>query len=178
MSWLGGASTQNLAGGQGGATDRFLEVMSTAGSSAGSKVATHNAEERWAGNYITAGVSGVRVSMQNRGTSTLRVRMVLFGLGNRWTSTNFVTLNPGAGWQTVTFGTGQADLTRVLGFETYANCIGNVNQIMFRHDASTPSSGGESLVGTLGLDNITAVPGPGTGVLMGIGCVWGLRRRR
>lgn len=178
MNWIGGAINENLPGGAGGASDLFLQVRSISGTSSGSRVATHNAEDRWIGNYITAGVSGVRVDMQNRGTTTLRMRMVLFGLGNRWTSTNFVTLNPGSGWQTLTFGTGQADLTRVLGSATYFDTISNVNQIMFRHDASTPSAGGEAILGTVGLDNITAVPGPGAGVVMGIGCVWGLRRRR
>lgn len=49
----------------------------------------------------------------------------------------------------------------MLGSGTYTETIGSVNQIMFRHDDGTASSGGSFINGLVGIDNITAVPCPG-----------------
>jgi uncharacterized protein (TIGR03382 family) len=66
----------------------------------------------------------------------------------------------------------------VLGSATYQDCISAVTQIMFRHDGSTPSSGGEVINGTLGIDNVTAIPTPAAACVLGLGGVWVVRRRR
>ncbi len=177
--WYGGTITANVGNGVAGAADRFLTVQTngnTAGS--GSHLAVHNSETRWNGNYITEGVTGFTVDLRNMGTSTLTMRLVLFGLGTRYTSTTGISLAPGSGWQHITFPVSQSSLTRVLGTGVYGDVIGSVNQIMFRHDDGTPSSGGTTVNGMVGIDNITAIPAPGTGVLLTAGVCMGTRRRR
>lgn len=180
MGWVGGTTITNNAGGPGGAADRYLRVdtVNTAGS--GSKVATHNGEPRWLGNYLGAGVNALRCEMRNEGSTALEMRVVLFGLGTRYTSVTSVNLPVGGAWQTVTFPIGQSSLTQVLGNVAYNDMIINVTGIMFRHDPGTPSSGGASADGTVGLDNIRAIPAPGAGCagLVLLGALGSRRRRR
>lgn len=178
MNWIGGTDRTNVAGGPGGAADRFLRVQTTATSSAGSHLATHNRGPEWSGDYLGAGVTGVQADLRNLGSTQLTMRLVFFSLGTRWTSTTPVVLPAGGGWTRVTFPIGPSDLTRALGTNTYAQMISSVDGIMFRHDL-TPSSQGDPINGTLGIDNLLAIPGPGTagavGLLAGLGA---LRRRR
>ncbi len=177
--WYGGTITANVANGLGGAADRYLTVQTngnTAGS--GSHLAIHNSETRWNGDYTADGVTGISVDMRNLGSTTLNMRLVVFGLGTRFTSTTGVSLAAGSGWQRITFPISQASLTRVLGSGTYTETIGSVNQIMFRHDDGSPSSGGSFINGVVGIDNITAIPAPGAAALLLGGAVIGTRRRR
>jgi len=184
QQWFGGTTITNVGGGQGGAGDFYLTVDSNGNASgSGSKVAVHNADPRWQGNYTAAGVTAISVDMINISTnqptpSTLRMRLVLFSPTDRWTSTNFVQLSPGSGWQHIVFPIDQASLTRVLGSGTYAATLTNVFQIMFRHDSGTPSSGGEAIDGTIGIDNVTAIPAPGPVVVLGVLGAAGMARRR
>jgi len=180
MEWFGGDTTTNLTGGAAGASDRFLNIQTVGGASSGSHLATHNAELRWAGDYIGAGVTGVSVDLINRGNASLTMRLVLFGQGNRWTSidANAVTLAVGGGWQHVTFPISQTALTRVLGTGNYTDSITQVTQIMFRHDPGTPSSGGTTVNGMLGIDNVTALPAPGAAGVLVLGGLAASRRRR
>ena len=178
--WYGGTITANVGGGIAGAADRYLTVRTngnTAGS--GSHLAIHNSETRWNGDYTADGVTAISVDLRNLGTTTLNMRMVLFGLGTRFTSTTGVSLAANSGWQHITFPISQATLTRVLGSGTYADTIGSVNQIMFRHDDGTPSSGGTFVNGMVGIDNITAIPAPGAAMVLmcGVGVCAGRRRR-
>ncbi len=177
--WYGGTITANVGNGVGGAADRFLTVQTngnTAGS--GSHLAIHNSETRWNGNYIAEGVTGFTVDLRNMGTTTLNMRLVIFGLGTRFTSTTGISIAPGSGWQHLTFPVSQTSLTRVLGTGAYADVVGSVNQIMFRHDDGTPSSGGTTVNGMVGIDNITAIPAPGAAGVLAAGMVIGARRRR
>ena len=177
--WFGGTTITNLPGGPLGPADLFLNVRSNGnGGGNGSKVSSHNSELRWTGDYLAAGVSAIQADMRNLGATTLNMRMVLFGSGSRWTSTMGVSLAPNSGWQHLTFPVSQASLTRVLGNTTYDGTLMNVNQIMFRHDGGNPSSGGEAINGTLGMDNITAVPAPGLASLAGVCGLALLGRRR
>lgn len=178
--WYGGTLITNLSGGPLGASDLFLNVHSSAtGGGNGSKVSSHNSELRWTGDYVAAAVSAIEVDMRNLGATTLNMRLVMFGSGSRWTSTTGFTLAPNSGWQHLTFPISQAALTRVLGGNTYNDSLTTINQIMFRHDGGTPSSGGEAISGTLGMDNITAVPAPGCVPLLGVlGLALARRRAR
>jgi hypothetical protein len=176
--WYGGTTITNVANGLLGPSDRYITVQSNGSGGTGGKVATHNSEARWNGDYIAAGVTGISVDMRNLGTTTLNMRLVLFGLGSRFTSTTGISLAPGSGWQHLTFPVSVAGLTRVLGSGTYNDSIGSVSQIMFRHDGGTPSSGGEAINGIVGIDNVMAVPSPGAaGLLLGAAVI-GSRRRR
>lgn len=157
MNWSGGfQNLSNQDGGPLGMGDRYLEVFSTGGAGPGSKLACKN-ELQWVGNYEAAGVTVVELDIRNLGQTNLEMRAVLFGpFGTRWTSINAVPLAANGPWRRIAFSLKQDALTRVIGGETYQETITACSRIMLRHDPGTPSSGGESVVATVGFDNITA----------------------
>src|SRR5688572_10674144 len=102
-------------------------------------------QAQWIGNWVTAGVTVVEAHVKNEGPGTVHLRAVWHGQQlSRWTSTVAVVLPPDNTWYKVAFPCREADLTRVLGTETYAQVFGNLERFMIRHDASTPSSGGSA----------------------------------
>ena len=165
-------NTANVAGGPSGST-RFLEVSPAPRMAAFSTA--------FAGT-IDPSVTDIFIDMMRpSGQSDLEMRMVLFGPGadDRWTSTDAVVVPGDGAWATYSFSVREADLTRVLGSSTYADLTSNFAILMFRWDQGTPSAGGSvGVSGTIGYDNITAVPQAGTGALvaMGLGLVGLLRR--
>src|SRR5688572_6977853 len=87
-----GATPQNVGGGQGGASDRYLRVVSTGGFGQGSHMATFNTAQ-WSGDYTAAGVTSVAADFKNEGSTTLVMRAVMFGpSGSRWTTNSTITL--------------------------------------------------------------------------------------
>ena len=169
MDWAGGAHPTNIdTGGPGGVGDKFLQLTSTGGILAGSKMAATNDAARWTGDYKAAGVSALQVWMKNFGDTDLHMRAVLFqGDGNRFTSVNDQFLKAHQDWTLCTFSLGENDLVKVLGNLTYDQMITNVGEIMFRHSVN-PSAGGDSVVAEMGWDDIKAVPEPCTLTLMGV----------
>ncbi len=152
------ANTSNVAGGPAGST-RALEIRS------GNKLAAFDAGSDITG-PIDPAVSAIKVDMfRPFGSSPLEIRLVLFGPGpsNRWTSTQSQIL-PGNGlWDTYIFSTLENDLTRVAGGGSYADLVGNLNRIMFRHDVGGPSAGGTPVglgADPFFIDNVAAVPIP------------------
>lgn len=180
QNWLGGTSITNKPGGRGGAADRYVQVESNGNSSgAGSRLAFHNSDARWTGDFASAGVTGVQFDAANFGTGSVELRVVLFSSGSRWTSLQTIALPAGAGWQSITIPINQSALTRVLGNNPWPDSITNVSQFMIRHDPGTPSSGGSAVNATIGFDNIRTVPAPGVvSMLVGVGLLAARRRRR
>lgn len=175
--WLGSGSPSVIT--ESGRT--FLRAVSFGGGGPGSHMAIHNTST-WRGDYQTAGISAVQIDIANFGDTAMFMRAVLHGAdGTRFTSTAGQNVPADGVWRTYTFSLAEADLTRVLLSASYASVISNVDRLMFRHDASTPSSGGSSIATFAGYDNIRAIPAPGAAVLAGIGGLWltaGNRRRR
>jgi autotransporter-associated beta strand protein len=161
-SWGGGDTLTTPGGGPLGVSDLYLNLESVGGGGMGSKLATTNAFQ-WSGNYRAAGVTQIGMDILNPNTSPvatpLNIRIVLFGqFGSRWTSTIGNTIAADNQWHHTMFSLAQADLTLVAGTETYTQTITNVLQLQIRYDAgSTPSSGGTTFAGMMGLDNITAI---------------------
>jgi hypothetical protein len=185
QNWAGNSALTNIAtGGPDGAGDRYLR-LNTATSSL---LSTFN-ESQWAGNYVTAGIDQIDVDLNNdAGSDPVSMRIMLLTPGcegvtltcTAWTSTNATALAPGSGWVHSSFSIAEADLTRVLGGDSYAVSLQNVERLLIRHDAGTPSPpGSESfVVATLGVDNVLPEPSGPIGLVAGAALLGAAQRRR
>ncbi len=156
LNWSGGGGEANIAtGGPAGAGDKYLQYTSN------SNLATYNLNQ-WAGDYAAPAITDVSADLMDLPTqSPLSMRIVLFGpTGSRWTSTTATSIPADGQWHHVVFSIRQADLINVLNSgDTYAQTVGGVSRLMFRHD-TVGSSGGSPFTGSAGLDNVTAVAAP------------------
>ena len=154
--WDGGSTPTNIpTGGPAGVGDNYLQI------SGGNNFATFNAS---LSGVLDPSITSIDVDLlRPAGESDLEMRLVLFGPStfDRWTSTNFQVV-PGDGtWSTYSFSVLESDLTRVAGGSSYTDLTTNLDRIMFRYDPGPPDFGGTpSPPGSLGLDNITALPLP------------------
>ena len=64
----------------------------------------------------------------------------------------------GSGWVTASFSVKEADLTLVLGSDSYTTSLSNVERVLIRHDDGTPSPPDTEppVSATLGIDNVAA----------------------
>lgn len=114
-------------------------------------------QQQWVGNWIAAGVTVVEAHVKNEGPDPVELRAVWHGQqASRWTSTDGITVPADNKWYKIAFPCRESDMTRVLGTETYADVMGNLERFMIRHDAGTPSSGGSPVDAAVGIDNIEA----------------------
>ena len=190
QNWSGGSNPIQQpdggpGGGLGGAGDGYLEISAGGLTSLGA----FNTMQ-WAGDYGAQGMTSVDFDLNNFGPDPLSLRVTLFTPGcnlgpftcTAWTSTVATALASGSGWVTASFSLDEADLTRVFGTETYADSIQNVERLLIRHDDGTPDPPGTPtpVDATLGIDNVTALPEPGTlaGLAAGALALVALRRRR
>jgi len=89
-----------------------------------------------------------------------------------------VSLPTGGAWQSATFDLLPAQFTLVGGSASLSNVLDSVTTMRILH-AAAPAWNGDSVVGTLGVDNIQAIPEPAS-LLILAGCapvLWLLRRR-
>jgi hypothetical protein len=166
QGWGGGSLTTNIGtGGPTGAGDRYLQISAASGRLGANVLAP------WNGDYTAAGVSALSFDLNNFGPDPVALRITLFGAGGAFTTTSAVVLAPGSGWVTVVFGLGAADLTLTQGIGTLADTLANANTLLIRHDSDPISPPGQSnpVTATLGIDNVTAVPEPGTAGLLATG---------
>jgi hypothetical protein len=188
QGWTGGVLLTNQPnGGPGGAGDRYLQLNTNGLANLG----TYN-KVQWAGDYASAGVTRVDFDLANFGPDTVSLRIMIVTPGcqgtgtgcTAWTSTNATVLPAGSGWVKVEFGLNEVELTRVVGSDSLASVLANVERLHLRDDDGAPSPPGTaSLVNAvIGVDNITALPEPsrGAGVAAGILALMcaELRRRR
>ncbi len=176
QNWSGNSAPTNFAtGGPAGASDNFLRI------GGGNRFAIFNSTSTHSG-AIDPGVTAIQVDLMRPASdpTDLEMRLVLFGpqTFDRWTSANAETILADGVWRTYTFSLLEADLIRVLGADTYANLSADVDRIMFRHDPSPASATGISAPGTLGIDNVRAIPEPGATVLLLSGLLVFLQDRR
>jgi hypothetical protein len=177
--WGGGAEPTIVAtGGPGGDGDAYLQIRA-----AGGNLGTDNAAQ-WTGDYLSAGVTSLRFEVQNEGANPVALRITVFGpnLLTAFTSVDEFVLAPGSGWVTAEFALTEGALLRTRGTadDTLAETLADVDRLLLRHDPDplSPPQQQNPVTATLGIDNITAVPEPGTALLVATGLAARAKRRR
>jgi hypothetical protein len=180
QEWSGGAEYNNISdGGPDGDGDNYLELLRPTPTAPfpfhiGMKNTT-----TWAGDYLTAGITAIEMDVNTfsvpTGPNDLSLRIVLFGPGGAFSSREPVTIVTGGDWQHIKFGLTRSDLVRLFGsggiytdpwpvIDNLTETLRNVETLLIRHDSAlNPTPIGnhpEHILATIGIDNITAVPGP------------------
>jgi len=106
--------------------------------------------------------------------------MLVFTDSGEWTTTVAKIVPADGVWRSFTFELSEAAMTQVGGAGPFANALSNMPRLLLRHETGPPSGigGGTPIVGTLGLDNITAIPEPSSIAIMSLASLALLRRRR
>ena len=158
-------------GGPAGAGDAFLEITASTQNGAGSRVVAINGAQ-WAGNYLAAGVHGIAMDVANLGQTALTVRLLFEDpkggppVDEGVTTLGFALAATGA-WQHIFFPISPAALTMIDG---NANTLLGQTTLLRIINSPTPDDA-IAQVGVLGVDNIQAVPLPGTLPLLGAALV-------
>jgi hypothetical protein len=116
---------------------------------------------QWSGDYLSAGVTGLSAMARNEGDIELHMRLLLEGPGGAFLSPDATILPVGGDWQSVFF-----PLSEVIptgGATNLSSTLSSVNQIRILHNPNA-SFPGPMVNAAMGIDNITAVPEPATGI--------------
>ena len=175
-------------GGVTGTYDSYIRVEGAGGVAdpgerePGSKPNVFNASQ-WAGDYLTAGVTGIELYVRylGQGPEIMHLRIGLQGPDDFVWSLDTQAIEPGTPhpWQHTVFRIDPAH----LGGGDPAAVLGNVEKLWLYHaPVGATTSDSPKLDVRIGYDNIHAVPEPGTLALLGSAClgllVWAWRRWR
>ena len=172
------APPQNVSdGGPSGAVDNFLLLTSVGGTVPGGRMTVINGTQ-WAGNYTTEGVTGINMSLKNFGDTDLHVRLLFERVGDTGPTdvamSDAFFLAAGSDWTNAQFSVSAADLTTLLGSAENA-LDATVIRIFSNEDPLFPP---DPIAAQLGVDDINAVPEPGTMAATLVGLAFLARRRR
>lgn len=155
-------------GGPAGAGDAYLKLAATGAGGAGGKL-VGIAAGQWFGNYIAAGVTAIEMDVINLGSTDVALRLYFAGAGGSGTSTGGVALASGGGWTRVAFSTLPGAITAAPGVSA-GDVLSSVSELRLFHSAAAIFPG-PNLAAQIGIDNVTAVPEPGTWATLGLGLV-------
>ena len=179
MGWQTGPSDPsppaNIAnGGPLGSGDRYMLLTSSGGLGVGGKLVAHN-QTQWAGNYTAAGVTLIRLNLNNLGNTSLTIRLLFEGPADTAITTNGFALPTGSGWVTAAIPIAAGNLTAISG--SSANALATAFRFRILHGTGLGFPP-EPIAASLGVDNINAVPEPATVAALCIGALALIRRRR
>jgi hypothetical protein len=166
MGWEEGDPSPNpptnvSTGGPEGVDDNFLQNVSSGAGFAGSRMIMFNTAQ-WTGDYLAADVVAIEAKMANLGGSELAMRIAIWGPPGpgttRFGSTNAAILPADGIWRTVVFGLEASDLTRFDGTATLEEVLAGVTELRILSRVGGPGWQGDEVAGTLGIDDIRAVP--------------------
>jgi hypothetical protein len=157
------------SGGPGGAGDGYLLLQAEGGSGPASRLAVQNTDQ-WSGNYLAAGITALTMDVYNFGPANLSLRLLFDGddgtnQARAWSAVPLV-VPAGSGWQRLVFPIQPSDLRAGSGSVNLA--LSSAYSVRLYHGVNSSFPGG-SVVATLGVDNITAVPEPSAAALLALG---------
>ncbi len=173
QSWQTGARdpdgpTNMASGGPGGLNDNFLRLTSNGAFGAGGKLVVFNPSQ-WAGDYLGAAVTSIRMQVDNLGATPLVLRLILVdsAAGQSLTTVSPVNVAAGSGWETVSFSLASANLAGGV----FNTVMGHVTELDLVHSPSVigARSSALNIAAVLGVDNVAAVPEPSPLVLTVLG---------
>jgi hypothetical protein len=182
MGWhVPGASPNPPAnvpnGGPTGAGDAYLQLVATGVAGPGGRLAVLNTSQ-WTGDYLTAGITAIRMDVNNFGPDDLFLRLLFedFDMpgppANLALSANAIFVPANSGWMTILFPISPSDLV-VDTFGTVTGALMETDTLRIFHNPQPtfpgPGVGIPLVNATLGVDNMSAtaaIPEPGTVALL------------
>lgn len=162
MNWFESGSSPNpptyaVDDGPSGVGDHYMTNVASGTGGPGGRMVVRNVTQ-WTGDYTLAGVLSIKFDARAI-SSDLDFRVAMNGAGGTISSTNFVTVTAGSGWQQVIISVVAADMVEVTsnagsGFDKVAT-LADVNELRIL-SSPTPAYAGEIISATMDLDNISA----------------------
>jgi hypothetical protein len=175
LGWDAGINNPTPPSAAGG----FLTITGGGGFGPGSNLLGFN-RAQWAGDYIGAGVTEIQLFLENLGTTTLDIRLAFEsaagapGQGQPWLATTQVVQLASGESDTFSFGITDAGLDGIGDFNTLMSNAGGMRIL----SAVNLSAQGDSIAGSLRVDNILAIPEPSAAPLVLAGLAMLALRRR
>jgi hypothetical protein len=164
-----GPVTNIVNGGPTGAGDHYIQATSLGGSGAQSRMVILNSSQ-WLGDYVDAGITGIAMDFNNFSSQQLSMRLAFFvNSSTGYVSTTPFSLAANSGWEHTSFSLNSADFTAVGSPGDFNTLLSNFNGQLRILSSTSPSLRGDSIAATLGIDNVQAIPEPGTFVMVGVG---------
>lgn len=163
-------------GGPAGPTDRVMQITSTGGIGAGSRLIAFNTAQ-WIGDYTTAGVNAIEMDLRSAATNTASVQM---RIGLRTSGSGYVTTVPfdlpnDGNWHHVTFSVTESAMTAVGAPSPFNTFISTPQGELRLFSASTINFNGDAIAAVVSVDNIRAsfipIPEPLGGLTAAV--MWG-----
>jgi len=171
-AWTGGSAPTNPGtGGVGGAGDGYLLLANPSPAHFGA----FSADPAFVGNWTTAGITQIRVYMNDVGAADdFQIHLALGSNSNFWQRDAAIVPPHGQWAEFVIPLDGPTGWTRIIGTTgTFAQALTNVVKIHFRHDLPAFSQMPDDIAGDLGIDRILLTNGT---VDVGDGPVAGVTR--
>jgi hypothetical protein len=170
--------------GPAGSADHYVQVSSGA-SGQQSNLQMFN-QSQWLGNYLAAGVTGVEMDLKNlnfTGADSIRIAIregTASSITSGYSSTIAFNLPVDGQWHHAIFSLAAGSLTGINSPQPLASDLANVVNFGILSSVSPSTMGDPITLGSLGVDNIHALPEPSSIsiLLSGIVGIALLRRRR
>lgn len=165
QGWQEGDSSPNppanvANGGPMGASDNFIENVSTGGAGAGSKQVMFNTSVDWTGDFAAAGITVLRldVRVDPNSEGPLQLRLAFRGTnGATFLSADPVEVAHDGIWQSVDLPFAASAMTQIAAGATFSQAAAGVTQLRLMHRPSGAAWQGVAYDGLVGYDNISAL---------------------